>query len=492
MPKGKTSVSAVLKKYVSDNPQIFTSDGKILFCKICSKGVSYDKKFQVDQHLKSMRHTELSTLSNSTNSQQLLSFRTTQNNFNMDLCEAFVAADIPLSKLNNPSLRKFLFEYTKEIVPDSSTLRKNYINKMYILLTDKIKSVLKDEYIWISIDETTDIQGRFVANVVAGVLSQNEDLRKKVLLNVVELEKTNHSTIAQIFDETVNYFGIKKNKILLFLTDAAPYMIKAARGLKILYPKLIHVTCLAHALHRVAEQIRSNFKNVDLLISSGKKIFLKAPSRVENFKTRYPLTPLPPQPIVTRWGTWLEAVAYYAKNYKEFEDIVNGLDDSDAVAIKNTKEALKKPSLKSEIIFINSNYTFLCDVIIQLEGNNSLKKQVDLIETVVSKIGAVEGSFGVAIKEKLDNVLKKNEGFLQMKNICRAFSLSCVEEDYMEHLTPQEICSLKNAPLTSVDVERSFSMYKTFQRPNRQSFTFENLRKNFMIYANKAYENCEN
>lgn len=91
-------------------------------------------------------------------------------------------------------------------------------------------------------------------------------------------------------------------------------MFKAARGLKLFYPKLIHVTCLAHALHRVAEEIRSYFKNVDLLVANRKQIFLKAPSRVELFREKYPLTPLPPQPIVTRWGTWLQAVAYYAKH----------------------------------------------------------------------------------------------------------------------------------------------------------------------------------
>jgi len=31
---------------------------------------------------------------------------------------------------------------------------------------------------------------------------------------------------------------------LLFVSDAAPYMIKAAKSLQLLYPKMIHVTCL--------------------------------------------------------------------------------------------------------------------------------------------------------------------------------------------------------------------------------------------------------
>jgi len=37
-------------------------------------------------------------------------------------------------------------------------------------------------------------------------------------------------------------------KVLLMLSDAAPYMIKAADTLQILYPTMIHVTCVAPML----------------------------------------------------------------------------------------------------------------------------------------------------------------------------------------------------------------------------------------------------
>jgi hypothetical protein len=51
-------------------------------------------------------------------------------------------------------------------------------------------------------------------------------------------------------------------------------MVKAAKGLKMLYPKMVHLTCLAHALHRVAEEIRHSYTEVDKLISNVKKMFL--------------------------------------------------------------------------------------------------------------------------------------------------------------------------------------------------------------------------
>jgi hypothetical protein len=90
--------------------------------------------------------------------------------------------------------------------------------------------------------------------------------------------------------------------VLFFVSDAAPYMIKA---LQLLYPKMVYVTCLAHALRRVAEAVRGSYPEVDKLIANGKKIFIKSPLQVQKFKEEAPIIPLPPQPIPTRWGPGL-------------------------------------------------------------------------------------------------------------------------------------------------------------------------------------------
>ena len=86
---------------------------------------------------------------------------------------------------------------------------------------------------------------------------------------------------------------------------------------------MIHVKCLAHALHRVAEEVRGSYPEVDKLIANGKKIFIKSPLRVQKFKEEAPTLPLPPQPTVTRWGTWLDAANYYCTNYSQIEKIFN-------------------------------------------------------------------------------------------------------------------------------------------------------------------------
>lgn len=73
-----------------------------------------------------------------------------------------------------------------------------------------------------------------------------------------------------------------KHKILLCLTDAAPYMKKAMKGINILYTKMIHVTCFAHGLHRLAEFVREKNTITDQLISKVKKLWSRFASAVQN------------------------------------------------------------------------------------------------------------------------------------------------------------------------------------------------------------------
>ena len=93
------------------------------------------------------------------------------------------------------------------------------------------------------------------------------------------------------------------NKVLLLLTDGAAYMLKAGSALQTLYPRMIHFTCLAHALHRLAKEVRTNDRDLDRFIAAIKAIFTKWPSRIRAFHEFNPKIPLPPEPIITRCGT---------------------------------------------------------------------------------------------------------------------------------------------------------------------------------------------
>lgn len=242
MPKVKESSVSKLKNYVSQyGEKVFSTDGVILYCKICDVRVGAEKKFSVDQHVNREKHKRgLQRLQGEKQVVQQMLFgqvRPSGSPFFTDLCEALISADIPLAKLNNTKFKEFLEKYTGKTVPDSSTLRKNYVGKCYEKTMEEIIAKVNGKKIWVCMDETTDSQGRYVANVVVGTLEESMpgDI---FLINCEQLEKVNFSTISKLFDRSLSLLypgGIQHDNVLLLLTDAAPYMVKAATSLQALY-----------------------------------------------------------------------------------------------------------------------------------------------------------------------------------------------------------------------------------------------------------------
>jgi hypothetical protein len=195
------------------------------------------------------------------------------------------SSNIPLHKVEAASFQKFLEKYITHPIPTKSTLRKKYLASCYNDTINKIRNNVGKNKIWVSIDETSDIDGRFVTNVVVGTLKHKQP-GEIFLLACEVLERVNSSSIAVVFDITMNLLWpdkIERENVLLFISDAAPYMIKAAKALQ-LYPKMAHVTCLVHALHRVAEEVRGSYPEVDKLIANENRIFIKSPLRMQQFK----------------------------------------------------------------------------------------------------------------------------------------------------------------------------------------------------------------
>lgn len=301
----------------------FTTDGDVIFCKICDKRIPCSKKYQIDQHVNTGSHIAARNKP-STSRQRLLTQVTPLTSdsakktaFNKDLCELFVACNIPFHQLNNSVCQNFLKKYcSNQVIPEESTIRKNYLPAIHEDVLSEIRADLQNNLLWISADETTDSCGRYIANLIVGKLTKEPAVPHLVACKI--LEKTNYSTVARFINDSIKSLfpdSSADEKICIFVSDAAPYMVKAGQSLQTFYP-LLHITCLAHGLHRLAEEIRQNYGNVNKLISSTKKVFLKAPSRVQAYKEQLPNLALPPEPIITRWGTWLKAVLFYSENFE--------------------------------------------------------------------------------------------------------------------------------------------------------------------------------
>lgn len=224
MPKVKCSTASRLRAFVQEfGHNIFSTDGLVLFCKICNVKVTAEKRFAVQQNLSRDKHingVERSKLQNEkNNTQSFITDVPNRSEYFLDLTRTFLSCNIPLNKLENPAFSKFLEKYTNKQTPDRSTLRKNYVSILcYDETIQMIRSYVENKKLWVSIDETTDANGRYVANVIIGTLEVG-NIGKMFLLNSEVLEKTNHSTIAKVLDKSLSILwpqGIIHDNVLLF------------------------------------------------------------------------------------------------------------------------------------------------------------------------------------------------------------------------------------------------------------------------------------
>jgi len=193
--------------------------------------------------------------------------------------------------------------------------------------------------------------------------------------------------------------GIRHENVLLFLSDGATYMVKAGKVLTTFYPKMLHLTCLAHGFHRISEIVRAQFPLVDSLIATIKKVFLKAPSRVLKLKELYPNLCNPPEPIITRWGTWLVTVKYYSNNFEKIKDVISNLDSDNSISIAKSKYIMQNNELKNNIAYILANFYFLVEVIKKLETSNlTIIESLAIVENAANTLNEVQGESRVIIK----------------------------------------------------------------------------------------------
>ena len=141
-------------------------------------------------------------------------------------------------------------------------------------------------------------------------------------------------------DDAIRTLQTDRNNFVLLLADAARYMTVAGRVIKQTYPKLFHITGVVHGLHNAAERIRANYADVDKLIAAVKPSVVKNKDR----RAKFSAINSPPQPVVTRWGSWLKAAEYYAKNFPQVCEIVNAFEGTGQLVVK-VKEAVAAESL---------------------------------------------------------------------------------------------------------------------------------------------------
>ena len=90
----------------------------------------------------------------------------------------------------------------------------------------------------------------------------------------------------------------------------------------------------------------------------------------------------PPQPILTRWGTWLEASFFYAENFPIVKQTVSSFEDGGKL-VERAKEAIADQDVFSELRQIFSNYREIAVLIKEItNSSNTIVAAVEAIQNL--------------------------------------------------------------------------------------------------------------
>ena len=143
MPKQAKSSTAKVRQICQEYPHEFSATpARDLRCHLCDVLVKCDKKFFVESNRKSKQHQrKLETKSKSQNKQTFLQLD--QVNFKEQVVSSFLAADIPLHKLNHPSLKSMFATVGK--VLSSETAAQACVAKLASQKEELIQELLRDK-----------------------------------------------------------------------------------------------------------------------------------------------------------------------------------------------------------------------------------------------------------------------------------------------------------------------------------------------------------
>lgn len=253
------------------------------------------------------------------------------------ICEDWVATctalNIPLSKSDHPAMRKFLFENVTNggAIPGFHQLQEKYLGNVYLKEKEALRKRLAKKPVAVIFDETPDVEGRCVLNILIAPLEKDESGRiLAYLADTVFLEQCNHSTVSVSVVKCLQEYDIANEDVIVFDTDNAAYMKKAyTAALQSLFPNSLHVTCMAHIMNLIGDAFRRPFDQLNAFMLSFSQMFYHAGSRKRRYlqfmsgkhPTRQKAT-MAPNPCATRWNSWFSAVQYHSEHFKLYKEFI--------------------------------------------------------------------------------------------------------------------------------------------------------------------------
>ena len=237
-------------------------------------------------------------------------------------------------------------------VLSSETAARACVGKFASQKEEQIQKFLRDKNIFLIVDEAEIAKQKYISVLAGSLDAPNQTF----LVDCHPLDSgsnVNSCIILHTVDDILRQLEIKRENFS-FLTDAARYMSLAGKTLKELYPSLMHVTCVAHLLHNCAMRVHAHFKNIDEIIAT-----IKNKNRKKDFHNAGLLSL--PEPVITRWATWVKAALYYSENLPAVRTIVNNWTSA-GLLVSRAKDAINVEDLVPDLVKINQYRTLAANV----------------------------------------------------------------------------------------------------------------------------------
>lgn len=103
-------------------------------------------------------------------------------------------------------------------------------------------------------------------------------------------------------------------------------------------------------------------------------MFLKALSHTLIFKAFAPDISLPPNFVISRWRTWINASLHYCEYLSSIKIVLNELNKEEGTVIVKVQEFIDNQTLKFYLIYIKTHFSSLPESIKCLETEDLPQK----------------------------------------------------------------------------------------------------------------------
>lgn len=214
-----------------------------------------------------------------------------------------------------------------------------------------------------------------------------------------------------------------------------------------IFPKMIHVNCLARDLQHISELVRLRSADVEAIICRVASVFDKSPLFRHEFRNMSSNIPLPPASTqFTQRSTWIEAAIYYTEYYAGIKAVLSRFNESDTEAVREAHDVFFARTVKGTLAFIGANFHSFANAIrvIQKRGI-SLARSIQHIDEVYAPINAIEHPF---FRNEFGKLMERNPGFEKLKSINCILNGYNSNADHFIEYTPAELARYACAPIT--------------------------------------------